>query len=402
MSDEFFVMNSRLQNPSSSTRFKTNAVVAIFAAFLVEIVLTSGAYADEQNAAAMPPVPVQPMSAQAGSGNGSRNFYIVMDELLSDFEYDLKAGQVIGLKDVSIRNIVTSENVPPSFKSHLELLLSERILKTTKARVVHCAACRSKKATLSGENMTISSPENNSGEMQRIAKLSGIQNFMDAAFAYQPSGMVLSLQISDIETGSTLWSRTYNSETSRAAAQRRGVDYQEIEDAKTKMEYSPTLLNRPSLSMVMAPKAGSGYSTSLALGWRMMERYDNRKKEVGFELNYYKDIPSWIGSATAAEKKLNIYSGFNLTMLFMHGWSLFGNEENYNQARGVILGGIGGTYASGFLGALIRGGYEWRLAKHWSVDAFLGYRPKGTLVISTGTTASINGVEGGIGVGFIY
>ena len=64
---------------------------------------------------------------------GSRNFYQVLDEVLSDFEYDLKAGQVVGLKDLAIRNVMTSENVPPSFKSHLELLVTERILKTTKA-----------------------------------------------------------------------------------------------------------------------------------------------------------------------------------------------------------------------------------------------------------------------------
>ena len=392
-------MNSRKMNQSSFTRSRHLVLWAFLAVFFGETTHLSTAFGQE----APPPAPTPAAQAiPAKTANGSRSFYAVLDEVLSDFEYDLKSGQVIGLKDVSVRNVVTSENVPPSFKSHLELLISERILKTTKARVVHCLACRSKRATLNGENMVISSPENNSGEMQRIAKLNGIQNFMDVAFAYQPSGMILSLEISDVETGSTLWSRTYNSESTRASAQRRGVDYQELEDAKTKMEYSPMVQYKPSLYTVMTPKAGSGYSTSLAMGFRMMERYDNRKKEVGFELNYYKDVSSLTGSQTAQDKKTNIYSSFNLTMLFMHGWALFGNEENYNQARGVILAGIGGTYASGFLGALIRGGYEWRLAKHWAVDTFLGYRPPATLVIQSNTTATLSGVEGGLGVGFIF
>ena len=356
------------------------AFVAI--ALLFVALLDKPAYADE------PPAP-----------NGSRNFYKVLDEVLSDFEYDLKTGQVLGLKDLAMRNIATSENVPASFKSHLELLITERILKTTKARIVHCVACRAKKTTLDGQNMVISSPETNSAEMQRIAKMNGIQNFMDVAFAYQPSGIMLSIQISDSDTGTALWSRNYNSDNSRASAQRRGVDYQELDEAKTKMEYQPTVQFKPTLYTLMAPKAGSGYATALGLGFRMMERYDNRHKEVGFEMNYYMDIAKLTGTSVADAS--NVWAGFNLTMLFMHAWGLFGDEENYNQTRGVIHAGIGGSYSSGFLGALIRGGYEWRFAKHWALTSFAGYRPKATLLIS-GKTTSLSGVEGGLGVGFIY
>ena len=334
--------------------------------------------------------------------NGSRNFYQVLDEVLSDFEYDLKSGQVIGLKDLSIRNVVTSENVPPSFKSHLELLVSERILKTTKTRIVHCLTCKSKKATLSGDNVVISSPDSNSAELQRLAKMNSIQNFMDIAYAYQPNGMLLSFQISDAEGGTMLWSHSYNSEGTRASAQRRGVDYQELEEAKAKMEYQPTIQSKPTIYTVFAPKAKSGYATCLALGYRMMERYDNRKKEVGFELNFYRDIPTLVGQPGASADKNNIYTGVNLTFLFMHGWGLFGSEENYNKARGVVYGGIGGTYASGFLGGVFRGAYEWRLAKHWAATAFLGYRPKATLVINSSSTAPLSGVEGGLGVGFLF
>ncbi len=43
-----------------------------------------------------------------------RNFYRVLEEVLGDFELDLKQNEVRGLRDLSIRNVVTSENVPPS------------------------------------------------------------------------------------------------------------------------------------------------------------------------------------------------------------------------------------------------------------------------------------------------
>jgi hypothetical protein len=338
-------------------------------------------------AAAEPPAP-----------NGARNFYGVLDEVLADFEYDLKSGQVTGLKDLSIRNIATSENVPSSFKPHLELLITERIMKTTKTRIVHCVSCRAKKTTLDSQSMVISSPDSSGPEMQRIAKMNGIQNYMDIAFAYQPSGMILSLQISDAESNSTVWTRSYNSENTRASAMRRGVDPQQAEEAKFKMEYMPTLQVKPTIYTLMAPKAGSGYSTSLGLGLRMMERYDNRQKEVGFEMNYYMDISKLIG---ITQPDNNVWAKFNLTMLFMHAWGLFGEEENFNKTRGVIHAGIGGSYASGFLGGLVRGGYEWRFAKHWTLTSFLGYRPKATVLIS-GTQSSLTGVEGGLGVGYIF
>jgi hypothetical protein len=45
-----------------------------------------------------------------------RNFYEVLNDLVSDFEVDVKNGDVQGLKNMAIRNIATSENIPPSFK----------------------------------------------------------------------------------------------------------------------------------------------------------------------------------------------------------------------------------------------------------------------------------------------
>ncbi|MBS1959436.1 MAG: hypothetical protein JST80_08195 [Bdellovibrionales bacterium] len=404
MSEESYVMNSsELKN-----RIRNPLIVVMLLGFAAGNGLFSSlaqaASDDELDAPTATPVMrsqvAPPIDKEVNSPtSGTRNFYTVMDEILSDFEYDLRTGQVMGLKDLSIRNVVTSENIPNSFRSHLELLISERILKSTKTRIVHCLACRSRTATLKGGQMVISSPENNTVEMQRIAKMNGIQNFMDVAYAYQPAGMMLSLQISDAETGTMLWSKNYNSETTRAAAQRRGVDFNAIEEAKTKMEYTPMVQSKPSLSFAFLPKAGSGYTTALGIGYRMMERYDNRKKEVGFEMNYFMDIGNLVRTGTP--DPTNLWTGFNITLLFTHGWGLFGDEENYNKPRGVVYAAVGGTYTSGFLGGVLRGSYESRLAKHWAVTGFLGYRPTATLVIGS-SNATLNGVEGGVGVGFLF
>lgn len=330
-----------------------------------------------------------------------RNFYDVLEDVLADFEYDLKNGQVKGLKDLAIRNIATSENVPPSFKNHLELVTQERILKNTKTRIIQCLACKAKRTQLDGDKVIISSNDANPLELSRIAKSSGIENFMDVAFSYQPTGMVLSFIIAEPESGAVVWSRSYNSETSRAAAMKRGVDFSQVAEARKQEEYDPVVAYR-AIIYYLFEKNVSGYSGTLGFGFRMSERYDNRKKEVGFEFNYLRDTSSLVGSNNTATPGTNLYDGLNITLLFVHAWNLIGEIEAYHRVRGSFFAGIGGTYASGFLGALIRTGYEWRLGKHYALSAVLGYRPKGTKFIGNTAIGAIQGLEFGLGVNLLF
>ncbi|MBI3534895.1 MAG: hypothetical protein HY072_05360 [Deltaproteobacteria bacterium] len=361
---------------------------------LALFIFTSPTYAEDTTAAAQTITPARP---EHHNGDEGRNFYEVLEDLLADFEYDLKNGQVSGLKDLSIRNIVISENVPASFKSHLELSITERILKTTKTRIIQCLACKAKRTTLKGDQVVITSPETNPTELARIAKLSNISNFMDIAFLYNPSGMILSMTIIDPETGGFIWSRSYNSETSRASVFRRGTDYSQIDDARKMTEYQPMVQYRLTI-YYLYERDIAGYAGTLSLAYRMMERYDNRRKEVGFEAGYIRTISSLTGPSTSQS---SLFSGLNLTLLFMHSWNLIGSEENFNLVRGNVLVGIGGTYASGFLGGLVRGGYEWRLAKHWATSVILGYRPKATYFIGS-SSSSVSGVEFGIGISGLF
>lgn len=345
-----------------------------------------------------------PVSSPSGT-SGGRNFYEVLEDLMGDFEYDLKNGQVKGLQDLSIRNIATSENIPPSFKNHLELNLTERVLKNTRTKMLQCLACKSKRTTVNGDQVVISSNESNPIEMARIAKLAGIMHFMDVAFTYQPTGMMMSLTVSEPESGSIIWSRSYNSETSRASAFRRGVDYTQLEDMRKANEYIPTLQHRISVFYLFEPDL-PGTTGCLGVGYRLVERYDNRKKEVGFEIDYLKDSSSLVGSSntvtvTGTTKK-TMYGGFNATLLFIHAWNLIGIEENYNMIRGSIFAGIGGTYASGFLGGLIRVGYEWRLARYWGIQGSVGFRPSSTAFVGGTASGSVSGAEFGLGVSVLF
>lgn len=377
------------------------AAVSIAAVVVATAAIAAEADGQSRSEARTGTPPSQKSSSNDSGEEATRNFYAVLEDLVSDFEYDLKNGQVSGLRDLSVRNVALNELVPGSFKSHLELVLTERLLKAAKVRMIQCLACRSRKTVLNGEQMMITTPETNPAEMSRIARQAGIQNFMDVAFSYQPNGMVLSLYVTEADTGSVVWSRSYNSETSRASAYRRGVDQSQVEGDRMRSasEYVPLVQYRGLLYYGYQSNL-TGYTGTLGFGFRMMERYDNRKKEVGFEVDYFRNSSSLVGASTSSTTDL--YGGLNLTMLFMHAWNLIGEEENYNRARGCLMAGVGGTYASGFLGGLVRGGYEWRLAKHWAVSTSLGYRPSATKFVGTSAAGTVAGVEAALGVSAIF
>jgi hypothetical protein len=338
------------------------------------------------------------LALAADANSKTRNFYEVLEDVLSDFEYDLKNGNVQGLKDLAIRNIATSENVPPSFKSHLELLVTERILKSSKTRVIQCLECRAKRTQLNGDKVTISSPETHPEELSRIAKVNGILHFMDIAFEYQPSGMLLSLYVTDPDQGTVIWSKTYNSETSRSAAIRRGVDYSQVDDTRKEAEYVPTVQYRAAVLYTSEPNVGQRTGVA-GLGFRAVERYDNRHKEVGFELDLMKNSSTIVGSNSTTT---DMYSGVNATLLFVHAWNFIGDEENYNRPRGSLMLGLGGTYASGFLGGLFRAEYEWRLGKSYAISPMLGYRPPSTAFVSSSPVGQVSGIEAGLGVNILW
>jgi hypothetical protein len=206
------------------------------------------------------------------------------------------------------------------------------------------------------------------------------------------------MYITDPESDSILWSRSYNSENSRAAAFKRGVDYNQIDQAHRATEYAPIIQSRLIVYYLVEPSNPTS-SGCLGLGYRMMERYDNRKKEVGFEVDYLRNASTLINPAGA--NAADLYSGaLNLTLVFLHAWNFIGEEENYNLVRGSFFLGVGGTYASSFLGGLIRTGYEWRLGKHAAVNLNLGYRPLATSFL--GTQGTVSGLEYGLGVSLLF
>ncbi len=393
-------INDQVQGKTRGHNLKNFIIIQCTLLIALALSPVKALASDDKSKSNTPAAPAgAPAGMVPGKPGGERNFYEVMEDLMADFEYDLKTGEVKGLRDLAFRNVATSENVPPSFRNHLELLVTERIMKHSKTKVIQCLPCRAKKTTLNGDQMIISSPDTNPQELSRIAKMAGIMNFIDVAYSYQPQAMIMSLYISEPDSNSIIWSRTYNSETSRAAAFRRGVDFNQLDTARRASEYIPTIQYRVAIGWFSEPNLAVRTGT-LTGSFRMMERYDNRRKEVGFELDYNRDVSTI--SNTSADASENVWAGINLTMLFMHAWNFIGDEENFNLARGSLFAGVGGSYHSGFLGGLARAGWEYRLAKHWAVSASLGYRPEASIFVSGTAAGVVKGIEFGLVIIYIF
>ena len=148
-----------------------------------------------------------------------RQFHEVLDELLIEFGYDIKANQVQGLKNLAIRKVRVSEAIPKSYENYLDLLSSEKIRQNSDIRLINCIPCKAKTSNIVEGKLKITSPETNLDQLRVAANQMGIENFMDIVLVYHTTHMVLAYQIFSVETGEMLWARAYNSETIRSRFQ---------------------------------------------------------------------------------------------------------------------------------------------------------------------------------------
>jgi hypothetical protein len=242
----------------------------------------------------------------------------------------------------------------------------------------------------------------------KVARKSGIQSFLDLAFAYRPSGLTLSIAVTALETGALTSSKTYSSESSPTAARRRGLTPPETETLLTdesgagtaKMQYRVATLFSYLPDREGAGSLNANASTALGVLFRGMERYDRFRKEVGFQFETYRSSVSLIQANTASTDSL--WSKLNVAVLFMHGWNLARYPDNPQFARGTLTVGIGGFYAPGHLTPLARTAYEWRLGKHWATALQLGYRMKSSIYVDGASVGTVGGLDAGVGIHYVF
>ncbi|MFK7871894.1 MAG: hypothetical protein AB8C84_01815 [Oligoflexales bacterium] len=323
---------------------------------------------------------------RVASSSMVRRFHEVLDELLAEFGYDVKTGQIKGLKNLAIRKVTVGETLPPSYKRYTQLLVSERIRENSSVRLIACTPCFSKTSTLVDGKIVITSPATNLNQLKMAADQLGIDYFMDVVLVYHSTHMVLAFQVFNVATNEMVWARTYNSETIRSRYQKLAIDYSQVEKSRPGEDYAPDYRLIVGVGGAGIPNVGgtSQDSSMLDVELRASERFDNRRSEFGMSLAIMMTVSSLAGNYTAAEgtgsttteevdPDLEIpatpepfTSALGIYGLYAHNF--LGAVESYNDIRQGIHAGIGGLISPGYITGLLRFGTDIYLGRRFVIS----------------------------------
>lgn len=328
---------------------------------------------------------------QRESATGIRRFHEVLDELLAEFGYDVKTGQIAGLKNLAIRKVEVSDAIPSTYKKYMELLISERIRENSKIRIISCIPCQSKTSRLIDGKIVITSPTTNVGELKTTAERLGVDNFMDIVLVYHSTHMVLAFQIFKPDTNELIWSRSYNSETIRSRFQKLAIDYSQVEKSRPGEDYQPEY-------RILAGFGGGGLpnvagdkrdQSMLSLHLRSTEKFNNRKTEFGMLFSAYMTLASIIseypkeegtGTDTPTTDSQNSNQSdviepaqpvpftFALGIFGIYAQNFLGSLESYNKIRQGLHAAIGIFLTSGYLAPTIKVGWDVYFGRNFAVS----------------------------------
>ena len=342
-----------------------------------------------------------------------RRFHAVLDELLAEFGYDVKAGQIKGLSNVAVRKVKVSSAIPRTYEEYIETLIVERIRENSQVRILDCIPCKTRTSTLIDGKLMITSPATNMAKLESAATTMGIENFMDVILVYHTSHMVLAVNVFNSQSKEMVWARSYNSETLKTRFQKLAVDYSQVEPKRLSEEYTPEYRLMVGLGGASVPNLSGrpADSAMLNLQIRSTEKFNNRHNEVGLMLSVLQAASSVVSSAPAESSSTTTNSTTTSTTtssstpvpkafktavgLYAHFSYLFvGQVESYNEMRTGIGLDLGTLIASGYLAPAARGGFDFFLGRRFSMSFYGHYIGPASVNIS-GSTAKAKGGGGG-------
>jgi hypothetical protein len=349
-----------------------------------------------------------------------RRFHEVLDELLAEFGYDIKLGQIKGLSNLSFRKVRVSKSIPRTYEDYVEMLLTERIRDNSQIRMLTCVPCKTRTSALVEGKLMVTSPATNVGKLESAAAMLGIEHFMDAVLVYHTTHMVLAVNIFNAKTKELLWARTYNSETIKSRYQKLAVDYSQVAKARPGEDYVPDYRFLIGLGGGGIPNVGgsSADSTMLNLQIRATEKFNNRRTEFGMLLSVYQatsalvkeypsegtktkseDPPEVVEVSTGPEPKpfkqaLGIYG------LYSH--SFLGAIESYNNIRHSLNAGAGIILATGYFAPTARLGWDIFMGRRFSTNVGAVYIGQSTILVDDETVKTKGGFGGDLVISLNY
>jgi len=327
----------------------------------------------------------------------SRRFHEVLDELMIEFGYDLKLGQVNGIKNLAIRKAEVNEALPAAYRKYLKMLITERIQMNTDVHLINCITCENKYSKITDGKLIVTSPTTNAALLKSSAEQLGIEYFMDVMLVYHPTQMVLAFEIFKSDTNELVWSRAYNSETIRSRYQRLAVDYKQVEKSRNSNEYVPEYRILAGAGMAYLPNLGSsGNKAMIAAEARATERFNKRHSEFGFSFTYLKTMASLeklpVTPPATSTTPVPFQNAFLLNVLYGHYF--LGSVEDYDEMRQGFHIGAGALVAGLYFAGTVRLGWDFFFGRRWAITVSgIDVLPSSMLV--NAQSVSIKGGFGG-------
>lgn len=305
---------------------------------------------------------------RVASAQRVRRFHEVLDELLAEFGYDVKQGQIEGLRNLAVRKVSVNESLPGSYSNYLEILLAERIKDNSHIKIISCIPCKSKVSTVVDGKLLISSPSTNLARLDEAADQLGISHFMDAVLMYHPTHMVLAVEVFDTKSKEQVWTRTYNSETVKSRYQKLAVDYSQVAKSRPGEDYVPEYKFLMGLGGAGIPNIGGDSSDSAMVNvqLRATERFNSRRSEFGLILSSYIANNSLFKKAAKTDEEVDpdetnptpepFKNAIGFYAVYAHNF--IGAIESYNDIRHGINVGVGGLIATKYLAGSARLGWD--------------------------------------------
>lgn len=349
------------------------------------------------------------------SGSDVRQFHDVLNDLLSEFTYDVKQGQVNGLKNLSIRRVDISDTLPRTYEQYVELLVSERLRENSKVKLLNCVPCKSKSSTMVEGKLMITSPLTNLQRMDEAANQLGIENFMDVVLVYHTTHMVLAFNVFNTQSKELTWARTYNSETLRSNYQRMAVDFNQVDKSRNSDVYVPEYKIMLGVGGSQLPNVAGNERDKSFLGVhiRALEKFDNRRLDFGLSTSIWTNTSDFLKaypSEGTSSSSTTTYTGKKRPLpykylLGVHGLlarNFVGSVEIYDKVRHGVHVGVGGVASKGYLAPSIRAGYDLYLGRRFVASFDAHYITQSSILVGTDFQSSRAGGGGDLALSYNF
>lgn len=352
---------------------------------------------------------------RTASSTTVRLFHEVLDELLAEFGYDVKIGQIKGLSNLAIRKVRVSNAIPKTYEDYVEMLITERLRENSRIKLIACVPCKTRTSSIESGRLVVSSPITNLAKLESAAATLGIENFMDAVLVYHTTHMVFAVSIFNAQTKELVWTRTYNSETIKSRYQRLAVDYSQVKKTEPGEDYKPDYRYMFGLGGASMPNVAGDSSdrSMLTIQIRATEKFNNRRTEFGMMVSLLKtadsivdEYPSETTTGNTGETSVSTSNPIiaNKTgpqpkpfqnafgIYGVYGHVFVGAFESYNELRHGLHIGAGGLAATGYLAPAFRAGYDLFFGRRFVVSFAPNYIAPATVLVKSETILTKGGV----------